>query len=186
MNVYLVGYRCCGKSSLGRLLAGQLGWSFVDTDALVAAQTGQAIAAIVETRGWAYFRQREQDCVAAVAAQAHRVVATGGGVVLAPQNIAAMKGSGVIVWLTATTDVIRERMRRDRQTAQQRPALTRGDAQDEIESVLAARIPLYRAASDIELNTDRESIPLLVQDLIVRLKPFMRVAQGAPGTGPVA
>ena len=186
MNIYLVGYRCCGKSSVGRLLAGRLDWPFVDTDLLVQAQTGLEIAAIVKTRGWEYFRQLEQACLASVADRRNQVVATGGGVVLDAQNVAAMKGSGIVVWLKATADVIRQRMRHDLQTDPQRPALTHGDAHAEIESVLAERTPLYRAAADIELDTDRKPVYALVEELVVQLKPYKLAVQAGPGTAPAS
>ncbi len=172
MNIYLVGYRCSGKSSLGKLLAERLKWSFVDTDMRLVAQTGQEIANIVKTHGWDHFRSLERTCMAAVAAGQHQVVATGGGLVIDGQNIKAMKASGVVVWLKASAAVIRERMLNDPQTAQQRPALTQGVAGDEIESVLAERIPLYRAAGDIELDTGRGTIQTLVHDLVAQLKPY--------------
>ena len=178
MNIYLVGYRCSGKSSLGKRLAERLEWSFVDTDARLVAQTGQQIATIVKARGWDHFRRLEQACMAAVAAGQHQVVATGGGVVIDGQNVKAMKVSGVVVWLKASAAIIRERMRNDPQTADQRPALTHGLAGDEIESVLAERTPLYRAAGDIELDTAHGSIDALVRDLVVQLKPYMLAGQG--------
>ncbi len=184
MNIYLVGYRCCGKSSLGKLLAERLNWSFVDIDARLVAQTGQAIATIVNTRGWHHFRRLEQGCMAAVAAGQHQVVATGGGVVICGENVKAMKASGVVVWLRASATTIRERMLNDPQTADQRPALTQGVAGDEIESVLAERTPLYRAAGDIELDTAHGSIDFLVRDLVTQLKPFMPARQGIPSAEP--
>ncbi len=171
-NIYLVGYRCCGKSSLGRLLAVRLGWSFVDTDEWLVSGAGQTIAAIVNSHGWDAFRKMERDCMARIAGRKDQVVATGGGVVTDPRNVKAMQASGVVVWLTASAEVIRERMRGDARTADQRPALTNCDADNEIESVLENRAPLYHAASQIAVNTDRGSIPLLVETLLTRLRPL--------------
>ncbi len=172
MNVYLVGYRCCGKSSTGRLLAECLEWSFADTDEALAARTGQSIAALVNRRGWRYFRELERACLAEIAGGEDQVVATGGGVIVDDRNVAVMKTTGVVVWLAASAAVIRERMRGDARTAAQRPALTSCDADHEIESVLVERTPLYRAASDIVMDTDRVTTPRLVDDLMDRLRPL--------------
>ncbi len=177
MNIYLVGYRCCGKSSLGRLLAERLGWRFADTDALLIEQTGQEIDTIVKAKGWSHFRQLERACLAAVATRRQRVVATGGGIVLDIQNVRVMQGSGVVVWLKAAADVIRQRMAGDPATANQRPALTNGNARDEIEDVLQERIPLYRAASNIALDTGQDAMPILVRDLEILVRPFLQVAE---------
>ena len=177
MNIYLVGYRCTGKSSVGQKLAASMGWAFVDTDLRVVAQAGQEIAAIVKANGWPHFRRLEQACLRAVADKHHQVVATGGGIVLDAHNVKIMKRSGVVVWLTAAPDTIRQRMRGDSQTENQRPALTGRNAIDEIEKVLNERMPLYRAASDIVIDTGLATPRALVQDLATRLARF----QDKPG-----
>ena len=177
MNIYLVGYRCTGKSSVGQRLAASMGWAFVDTDLHVVAQAGQEIAAIVQTNGWPHFRRLEQACLRTVADKHHQVVATGGGIVLDAHNVKIMKRSGVVVWLTAAPDTIRQRMRGDSQTENQRPALTDRNAIDEIETVLDERMPLYRAASDIVIDTGLATPRALVQDLVNRLARF----QDEPG-----
>lgn len=179
MNIYLVGYRCTGKSSVGQRLAASLGWGFVDTDSRVVAQAGQEIAAIVKTNGWAHFRRLERTCLLAVAEKRHQVVATGGGIVLDAHNVQTMKASGIVVWLTASPDTIRQRMRGDRQTESQRPSLTHGDAIDEIETVLKERMPLYQAAGDLLIDTGLESLQAVVQSLITRLTPFQIKPDGA-------
>jgi shikimate kinase len=172
MNIYLVGYRCTGKSSVGQQLAASLGWAFVDTDSRVVTQAGQEIAAIVKKNGWAHFRRLEQSCLRAVADRHHQVVATGGGIVLDAHNVKIMKTSGVVVWLTAAPDIIRQRMRGDRQTENQRPALTDRNVIDEIETVLNERMPLYRAASEIVIDTGLASLQELVKGLTIRLTQF--------------
>ncbi len=172
MNIYLVGYRCTGKSSVGRRLASRLGRAFADTDSMVVEQAGKEIAAIVETNGWADFRRLEQACLLALAAKHQQVVATGGGIVLDAHNVQTMKTSGIVVWLTAAPDIIRQRMQTDIQSEHQRPALTDRNAMDEIERVMEERRPLYQAASDIAIDTGRASPQALIQDLLTRLSPF--------------
>lgn len=169
MNIYLVGYRCCGKSSLGKWLAERLGWMFVDTDAKIVVQTGREIAAIVEENGWDYFRRLERECLSSVAARSQQVVATGGGIVLDPRNVRIMKDSGLVVWLRTSPGIIRQRMQNDAQTDDLRPALTGQGALDEIESVLQARTPLYQEAGNIELNTDHDPVEYLAEQLLANL-----------------
>lgn len=170
MNIYLVGYRCSGKTTLGQLLAAQLGWPFVDTDSRVVAQAGMDIAALVKENGWGHFRGLERACLEAVAAKAQQVVATGGGIVLDPQNVQTMQSSGVVVWLKASPGIIRKRMRSDAQTKGQRPALSHQNAVEEIETVLQTRTPLYLQARNIELNTDGKPVENLVRQLVARLR----------------
>jgi shikimate kinase len=169
VNIYLVGYRCCGKTSLGRRLAERLGWMFADTDAKIVAQAGREIAAIVEENGWAYFRRLERECLSMVATKSKQVVATGGGIVLDHRNVHIMKDSGVVVWLRTSPAIIRQRMQHDAQTDGLRPALTSRSALDEIESVLQDRMPLYQKAGNIELNTDHDSVEYLADHLLTNL-----------------
>ena len=88
----------------------------------------------------------------------NRVVATGGGVVLKNENIAAMKKSGKIVWLKANPKTIQTRMAGDLGTGDFRPALTDKGIFDEIEETLLSRNPLYEKAMDFFIQTDSLSV----------------------------
>ncbi len=90
-NVFLIGYRCTGKSSVGKSLATRLGWPFIDTDSLLVSESGISIKEIVETHGWEIFRKMEHAVVKQVCIVDRRVVATGGGVVLNEANVNLMK-----------------------------------------------------------------------------------------------
>ena len=158
MNVYLVGYRCCGKTGVGSALAGRLGWDFVDTDRLVTAAAGMDVAAIVARQGWEGFRRRERQVLRDICGRRRQVVATGGGIVLDRDNVAAMRRSGLVVWLKASPEVIAARMAADPDGAAGRPALTGLDSQAEIRAVLESRIPLYAAAAHLELDTDEAGV----------------------------
>ena len=154
VNVFLIGYRCSGKTTVGRHLAQSLGWPFVDTDALVAADLGASIADVVRRRGWEAFRLAERHVLAAVCARRRQVVATGGGVPCDAANVQRMKQNGVLVWLRAGEASIEKRMRKDAASALSRPALGGKDALQEIRRTLEARRPLYRAAADLWVHTD--------------------------------
>jgi shikimate kinase len=154
VNLYLVGYRCAGKTSVGGLLSDALGWTFVDMDQQLAAEAGMPIEDIVAARGWQHFREIEKCLLEELSKTARQVIATGGGVVTAASNISAMRASGRVVWLQVSSAVAAERMVDDGNTASQRPPLSGEDAFAEIESVLRERLPLYEQAMHFRVETD--------------------------------
>ena len=154
MNLYLIGYRCTGKSSVGRILSDTLGWVFVDIDNELVAEAGIPIEEIVASRGWKYFREREAQLLERLSQATKQVISTGGGVVTAEENIATMRGSGKVVWLHASPATIAERMEADIDSARQRPPLHGYDSVAEIEEVFAERLPLYDEAMHLQVETD--------------------------------
>ncbi|MBW1955322.1 MAG: shikimate kinase [Deltaproteobacteria bacterium] len=154
MNFYLIGYRCSGKTRIGKVLAERLGWGFIDTDDGVTAAAGRSIRDLVAAFGWPDFRQREHEILKGIAQRDRRVVATGGGIVLEDRNIFLMRKTGKIVWLQAAPETVRRRMILDPKSAAQRPALTSKGFLEEIETQLNARIPLYAGAADVSIPTD--------------------------------
>ena len=110
MNIFLIGYRCTGKTSVGRNLAKSLGRPFFDADAEIVEEQGLNISEIVSQQGWDAFREMEKAIIKKMCALDDFVVATGGGVVLDDENIENMKKSGVLVWLKATPGTIKKRI----------------------------------------------------------------------------
>ena len=166
-NLFLIGYRCTGKSSVGKLLAGKLGRPFIDTDSLLVSESGSSIKEIVAARGWEGFRKIEHDILKQVCLIDRQVVATGGGVVLSDTNVNLMKKSGKLVWLKATPETIEKRMMRDQATEAFRPALTSKDNLAEIEETLVERESLYSQAMDFYVETDGRQIADIC-DMIIR------------------
>lgn len=167
MNLYLVGYRCTGKTSVGRLLSDALGWTFVDMDHELVTEAGMEIEDIVNSRGWKYFREGEAQLLERLSRATNQVISTGGGVVTVPENIATMRGSGKVVWLHASPATIAKRLGADINTAQQRPPLHGQDSLTEIEEVFVERLPLYDEAMHLQVETDNLS-PEEVADAILR------------------
>lgn len=153
MNIYLIGYRCTGKTTVGRLLAKKLGWNFIDTDEQVVQGENRSIARIVKEEGWKGFRILESRVMETVSRREDTIVSTGGGAVLNPANIKLIKQSGRTVWLKASKEVIYSRMFSDSSTASKRPPLTESELKEEIEKTLKMRQPFYQKACDLEIET---------------------------------
>lgn len=170
LNLFLIGYRCTGKSTVGKYLATELSRSFVDTDSLLVTQQRLSIKEIVRARGWEGFRQLEHAILKRACASGGQVVATGGGIVLKDDNATLMRKSGGIIWLKAKPETIKARMRQDKDTLNFRPALTLNDSISEIEETLDSREPLYRKAMDFCVDTDDRDIRAIAHIIIEKLK----------------
>ena len=169
-NIYLVGPRGSGKTTVGRLAAARLDLQFVDADEALVQGLGQSIADYVAAHGWEAFREREHEARARIAASQGQVVATGGGVVLRADNREIMAKSGAVFYLMADPGLLFARLSRD-PGAEQRPALTDLPLREEIGRTLAEREPLYMAAAGFVLQaggTPEE----IATDLVEKLDLF--------------
>lgn len=169
-GLVLVGYRGTGKSTVGRIVAERLGLGFVDADAALEALEGRPVRVIFEERGEAYFRDREEHVLAELTTVPRRVIATGGGAVLRESNRQSLADYGLVVWLTAAADVLKNRLGSDPANLSGRPSLTPLGTLDEIAKVLDARLSLYKAVSDIEISTEGRS-PSEVADIVIAWLP---------------
>jgi shikimate kinase len=157
-RVTLIGYRGTGKSTVAARLADRLGLPWLDADAVLEERVGSPIAVLVERRGEAAFRDVEAAVLRDLLPGFAGVLATGGGVVLRPENRRLLRESGgPIVWLTAPADVIRRRLASDPHTPSRRPALHGADPLAEVDAVLTARGPLYQATADVAFDTASET-----------------------------
>ncbi len=167
MNVTLIGYRGTGKSTVARVVAERLGWSWADADAQIEAQAGRTIRELFESEGEAGFRDREAAVIRELVARDRCVIAAGGGAILREENRQAICQTGLVVWLTADARVIADRLEADASTATRRPALTPQGGLDEIRKLLAEREPLYRACAQLVIDTNT-STPASVAERIVQ------------------
>jgi shikimate kinase len=155
MNIVLIGYRGTGKSSVATVLANRLGWERVSTDAEIVARAKQSIPEIVQAFGWEYFRDLESEICREVGSKDRLIIDTGGGAILRPQNVEALKVNGRLFWLTAEIPTIETRIG----GGTQRPSLTGSKSFiEEIADVLEERRPKYRAAADHVIPTDQQSV----------------------------
>jgi shikimate kinase len=153
MNIVLIGYRGAGKSTVGSRLAIRTGKGFVDTDDLVEERQGACIRDIVETCGWVHFRALEKGIIEEIAKKDNLIIAPGGGAVLDPENVGALRKNGLVIWLKADREILYQRIGGDARTVARRPTLTGKGAMEEFGEVLASRIPLYERAADAEIDT---------------------------------
>jgi shikimate kinase len=150
--IFLVGYRGTGKTTVARLLAERLGRPWLDADAVLEERAGRTIRAVFAEEGEAGFRRRESAVLEDLCRCPGHVIATGGGVVLSPDNRARLRAAGAVVWLTADAETIGRRLRGDASTAERRPALTVGGP-EEVRQLLRVREPFYRECAHHRLDT---------------------------------
>jgi shikimate kinase len=160
-NIALVGFMGTGKSSVGRTLADQLGYEFVDTDVLVEAAAGKSIPDIFAQDGEAVFRKIESVVVEKLTLRRKTIIATGGGLVTNPDNLALLKAHSLVVCLWASAETIFQRVRHQTH----RPLLQCAEPQARIRELLSAREPFYRKA-DVLVNTELRSARDVAQQIL--------------------
>lgn len=168
-TVVITGFMATGKSSVGRELARRLSVPFVDTDSLIEDAEGRSVSEIFAADGEAYFRGAEKTAIATALTVPSAVVATGGGAVLEPANVARLRAAAPIVCLHASADVIEARARA---AAESRPLLAGADARTRIEELMAQRAPAY-ARADLQIDTSCRG----VADLVDEIESFLQASR---------
>lgn len=158
-NIILTGMPSCGKSTLGRMLAKELGYAFIDTDDVIIEQNGCPLKDILDNEGLDGFIRREEEAVCSVTAE-RTVIATGGSVVYSPKAMAHLKSLGRVVYLCLDYKEVERRLGdlHERGVAIA-PGKTLRDLFDE-------RTPLYEKYADLAiLISSRNSIRQSVNDI---------------------
>ncbi len=148
-NIVLIGFMGSGKTSIGRLVAQRLGFQFIDTDAVIIERVGMQIPEIFERHGEAWFREQETCTLRSLGILNRAVISTGGGVVTRETNHELLRDLGFVVWLTASEEVIFERVSRNKK----RPLLQTADPRETVRKLLTERRPLYEAVAEFTLET---------------------------------
>ena len=150
-----------GKTSVGRLVAEQLHFEYLDTDEVIQMSTGRSITDIFTKDGEPAFRALEQKVVADQAGRNKTVISTGGGLPVNPANLASLKAHALVVCLWSSPEKIWERVRHQGH----RPLLHDENPQAKIRELLAAREPFYKQA-DVLLNTELRSVREVAQQVV--------------------
>jgi shikimate kinase len=162
-HLVLVGLMGAGKTTVGQRCAELLDRVFLDTDELIVASAGLPFDDLWAAEGESGFRAREKVAVAdAVASPVPLVISCGGGAVLDPDNRRALRSTGVVVWLTASSTELASRLVRD----DTRPLLVSGDKTATLERLSALREPAYEAAAHVQVDTDGRSVDEVADSVV--------------------
>lgn len=172
--IFLIGYRCTGKTSTGKYLADLLNKTFLDTDLVLESTYGTTIAQMVGRHGWAYFRAKETETLMNLDLKNSPVIATGGGIILAEENRQFLKENGVVVYLYATASVLRDRISKDENNTDRRPDLTRDSLSLETEKMLEIRTPLYQELAGVSIDTEKYTPKAAALQIMAQLDPGSR------------
>lgn len=146
-NIYLIGPRACGKTTVGRLLADHLNRRFYDSDALIVEKAGCEISEYVEKNSWTAFRDLEAEVLASLSVEGDSIVSCGGGIVVREENLSVLE-NGFTVYLKTDVDVLAARLSADPAHGQ-RPSLTGKSLIEEISEVLDKREALYSGCANL-------------------------------------
>lgn len=165
MNLYLIGFRGCGKSTVAPLIAEALAWQAVDSDVEIETLTGRTIASIFVEDGETAFREWETSVIQGYMTRNEHVISLGGGAPTIATNRTAIKKSGKAVLLKAEPDILWERICKDPSSVQTRPKLTDLDGYAEVVQLLKQRAEVYAECADYTVDTGQLS-PQQIADQI--------------------
>lgn len=161
-NIVLIGMPSAGKSTVGVIIAKNLGMSFVDTDVLIQTQQGRLLQQIIDSEGTDAFLQKEERAILSLECT-NTVIATGGSAVYSKKAMEQLKKNGIVIYLYITMDTV---------TARLRNLKTRGVVLGQgqtLEDIFKERAPLYEKYSDIKLDCSNNSIEDTLEAIHVKL-----------------
>jgi shikimate kinase len=169
-NLALIGFMGTGKSSVGRLVAELMHFTFLDTDYVIEARAGKTISEIFAQDGEPVFRNLEKKIVQELVPRDKTVIATGGGLPANQENLNSLKTHALVVCLWASAEAIYDRVRGH----DHRPLLQEADPLGKIRSLLESRAPYYRQA-DVLVNAEIRS----VREIAIQVIHQFHMAQAA-------
>lgn len=164
-NIVLMGFMGTGKTSIGKYLSQLMEMELVDIDELLVSRMNMSINKIFEIYGEEYFRGLETTAIEEVSQRSNLIISCGGGVVLNPRNIEALRETGRVIWLKAQPETLYQRLQED----DSRPLLKNNLTISYINALLTERWAKYEAAADFTVDTDTSSIEEISKMIIHRL-----------------
>lgn len=166
MNVILIGFMGCGKSTLGIRLSYRMKQPYIDTDKYIEKQEDMLIKDIFATKGEEEFRRIETGVLENLLETElkNHVISTGGGMPTRVENHELLKKLGVVVWLRIKPETVIERLEGDTT----RPLLQGDNPQARIEELLSVRTPLYEACSDVVVDVDNKPIEKIMDEIFTK------------------
>lgn len=168
-NLYLVGFMGVGKSAIGRRVARELGFRFIDSDHQIEKEQGKKIPEIFASEGESHFRQLERQFIESGHPEADCVVSCGGGLVVQPGMKELLKEKGIVICLFASAESIIERTSRNKN----RPLLNVPDPAAKVRALLKEREPIYMDSGTC-ITTEGRTIPEVVRHMIRSYKSSAR------------
>ncbi len=165
-NLILTGFMATGKTTVGKLLAEQLSYTFVDTDELIVKKAKMSVANIFREKGEAFFRKLESDMALELSQKEGFVISTGGGFMLNPVNKAALNEKGHVFCLVATAQEIFSRA--SKPSAIKRPLLETANPLQRIEELMKERESAY--GDFTQISTSGKTPEEVVFDIVGRFK----------------
>lgn len=166
-SIALIGFMGTGKTAVGKVLAAKLGREFIELDYLIEQKAGRSIPEIFQQDGEIGFRELEIEATKEVANQKNAVIACGGGIVLNKINIDRLRQACIIIYLTASPNMILKRTSGDKN---ERPLLAVFDRALQIRELLRFRQPFYERAADIKINTSKLNIESVAERILEKLR----------------
>jgi 3-dehydroquinate synthase len=181
-NIILIGFSATGKSVVAQEVAHRIGWQAFDIDAQIVREAGKSITDIFAEYGEKKFRELERKVLKDVCRGEKRVIATGGGAVVSPENRELMQVSGVVIRLDAGTATILQRLKEDAAYSANpnvRPLLASEEPAESIERLKAER-EIYYAMADATIKTDALAVDAVCQEVVNAWQRFMRTVEPGP------
>ena len=147
-RIVLIGPMGVGKTTIGRMLAKQLDFDFIDTDQRLEKITGASIPLIFDIEGEEGFRKREQQLIQKLNGITKTVIATGGGAILLRENRFNLRSNSTVIYLKGEIETLVRRTRLDKN----RPLLKTTNPRETIERILGERSPLYEETADFKIE----------------------------------
>lgn len=163
MLIYLIGMMGSGKTTVGKYLASQIGYHFVDTDCLIEEKCHLKVHEIIDQYGIDYFRQIENYVLKQVKLDINTVIATGGGIILNQDNVAFMRNNGIVIYLKTSITELEKRL--NGPEIKKRPLLETNS----INEIYEARKTYYDKASEVTIMCDNLSIEAISNEIWLQL-----------------